>query len=252
MEKCMPLPGVSIVMTPRDRRRQLDVTLETIFAQNYPDLEIIIVEDRPTEAGLEAYCKRNGIKYDARRSPLEGWMNPAPLLNRGLLMATKEIVIFQNAEVKHERQDNIVNLVTPIIQAKIDQEPSLSTSALVRSLNKDGSVEQWFCHPCDGHRAGWFSPFCQAVSRAAVMRIQGFEEEFKSYGYEDDLFEFMLRYSGARLKYVENAISSHQWHERFSGDQRNGNSDIYKRIRQEIEIGIRPCVANWNKPWGNL
>jgi glycosyltransferase involved in cell wall biosynthesis len=246
------LPSVSIVMTPKDRRRQLDTTLETIFAQQYPDLEIIIVEDRPTEASLEAYCTRNKIKYAARRSRLEGWLNPAPLMNRGLLLATKEIVIFQNAEVKHERLDNIVNLVSPIAKAKLDQESPLSTCALVQSLNKDGSFEMWYTHNREGHRVGWISPFCQAIPRQSLLKIQGVEESFTKYGMEDDMLEFMLRYSGVQLRYVENTLCSHQWHERFSGDQNNGGPDIYKRIRTEIEIGARPCVANWNKSWGNL
>ena len=250
----MTLPGVSIVMTPRDRTRLLMVTLESIMRQNYSDLEIVIVEDRPSEASLGAYCARNKILYDARRSPLEGWMNPSPLMNRGLLMATKDIVIFQNAEVKHDTLTCIADLVAPIAQAKIDQEPPLSTSALVQALNKDGSVEQWFTHPREGHRAGWFSPFCQALWRTSALKIQGFEEEFcrGGYGFEDDMFEFMLRYSGVQLKYAEKALASHQWHIRFDGDQRNGNSDVYKRIRAEIEVGIRPCVANYNRPWGSL
>ena len=250
----MTLPGVSIIMTPRDRRPQLDVTLETIRAQEYPDLEIIIVEDRPSEASLEAYCKRNGVKYDVRRSKVEGWMNPAPLLNRGLLMAEKEIVLFQNGEVKHETKTCIADLVTPIIQAKLDHEPPMSTSAHVQSLNKDGSFDQWFVHSKIGHRAGWISPFCQALPRASAMKIQGFEEAFCAggYGFEDDMFEFMLRYSGVRIGCVKEAIASHQWHVRFDGDQRNGNEDIYKRIRREIEVGVRPCIANWGKEWGRI
>lgn len=248
------MPGVSIVMTPRDRKPQLMVTLDTIAAQEYPDLEIIIVEDRPSEASLEAHCKRNGMKYAARRSRIEGWMNPAPLLNHGLLMAEKEIVIFQNAEVKHERLDNIANLVAPIAQAKIDHEPPVSTFACTQSLNKDGSFEQWFVHPKEGHRAGWMSPFCQAISRDVAMKVQGFEEEFcrGGYGFEDDLWAFMLRYSGVRLSCFTNTLCSHQWHERFNGDQRNGNEDIYKRIRREVEVGIRPPVANLGKEWGRL
>lgn len=248
----MTLPGVSIIMTPRNRRGQLDVTLETIYAQNYPDLEIVIVEDRPSEASLSAYCTRNKIKYAARKSAVEGWLNPSPLLNHGLLMATKDIVIFQNAECKHETLTCIADLVMPIVQAQLDQEPVMSTSALVRSLTKSGEVEQWFTHPREGNRAGWISPFCQAVPRARALKIQGFEEEFKEYGFEDDLFEFMLRYSGTQLRYAEKTLVSHQYHERFEGDQRNSGPDIYKRIRTEIEIGIRPCVANYNRPWGNL
>lgn len=179
-------------------------------------------------------------------------MNPAPLMNRGIQMATKEIIIHQNAEVKHERLDNIVNLVKPIVQAKIDQEPPLSTCALVQSLNRDGSIEMWMTHPKEGHRAGWISPFCMAIPRASMLKIQGWEEEITKYGYEDDLGMFMLRYSGVRLTYASDTLCSHQWHPRFEGDQRNGGSDIYKRIRQEIEVGMRPCVANYNRPWGRL
>lgn len=248
------LPGVSIIMTPRNRTNLLMNTLDTVWAQNYPNLEIIVIEDRPSENSLGAYCVRNKIKYAARKSQVEGWMNPAPLLNRGLLMAEKEIVIFQNAEVRHDRLDNIKNLVMPIVQAKLDHEPPLSTFACTQSLAKDGSFEQWFVHPRDGNRAGWMSPFCQAISRDIAMKVQGFEEEFcrGGYGFEDDLWAFLLRYSGVQLRCPLNTLCSHQFHERFCGDQRNGNEDIYKRIRREVEVGIRPPIANWNKPWGNL
>ncbi|MGH7750947.1 MAG: glycosyltransferase family 2 protein, partial [Candidatus Dormibacteria bacterium] len=140
----MNLPGVSIVMTPKDRTPLLMNTLETIWVQEYPDLEIIVVEDRPTESSLEFFCKRKEIKYAARRLKIEGWMNPAPLLNHGLLQATKDIVIFQNAEVKYETITGIADLVMPIVKAKIDQEPVLSTSAIVQCLSKTGEFEQWF------------------------------------------------------------------------------------------------------------
>jgi len=250
----MTLPGVSIIMTPRNRTHLLRVTLASIEAQEYPDLEIIIVEDRPGEASLQLLCAQKKMKYAARKSPIEGWLNPAPLLNHGLLMASKEIVIFQNAEVRHETPTCIADLVAPIMQAKADQEPPLSTSAYVQSLNKNGEFEQWFVHSKEGHRAGWVSPFCQALLRESAMKIQGFEEEFcrGGYGFEDDLFEFMLRYSGVRIGCVDKTLVSHMYHTRFNGDQRNGNEDIYKRIRREIEVGVRPPVANWNRPWGNI
>lgn len=251
----MSQPGVSIIMTPKDRTRLFMQTYESIMAQNYPDLEIVIVEDRPTEASLEAFCKRNGIKYDHRKSQVESWLNPAPLLNRAISMATKEIFIIQNAECRHDTPTVIEDLVRPIITAKREQEPPLSTCACVRSLSKTGEFEQWLTHPREGNRAGWISYFCQAVSRASVLKIQGFEEEFcrGGYGYEDDMFEFMLRYSGVQLKYVESALVSHLWHPRFEGEQRNGNEEIYKRIRAEIEVGARPSVANYGKSsWGVL
>ena len=248
----MTLPGVSIIMTPCNRTHLLRVTLASIEAQEYPDLEVIIVEDRPGEASLQLLCAQKKMKYAARKSQVEGWMNPAPLLNHGLLLAEKEIVIFQNAEVRHDRIDNIVNLVTPIMQAKFDQEPPLSVFSQVQSLNKDGSVEQWFVHSKEGHRAGWMSPFCQAISRDVALKVQGFDQSFTKYGFEDDAWAFVLRYSGVRFICPTNTLCSHMWHPRFDGDQRNGGEDIYKQLRREIEVGIRPPVSNWNKSWGSL
>jgi glycosyltransferase involved in cell wall biosynthesis len=244
----MTLPGVSIVMTPRDRTRLLMVTLESITRQNYPDLEIIIVEDRPSDFTLGAYCARNKMKYAARKSPLEGWMNPAPLLNRGLQMATKEIVIFQNAECRHDSENCIEKLVTPIAES-VDW---LSTSACVQSLDKQGAFEQWYVHPNQGARAGWISPFCQAVPRAAAMKIQGFEEGFKGYGYEDDLFEFMLKSVGVRFSTILGTLVTHMWHPRYNGDQNNGNREYFKSFCAGIEVGAIQPAANLNKSWGNI
>lgn len=246
----MTLPGVSIVMTPRDRTRLLMVTLDSILKQDYPDLEIIIVEDRPSDFTLGAHCQRYKMKYAARKSPIEGWMNPAPLLNHGLKMATKDIVIFQNAECRHDSVNCIQELVRPITESA----GWLSTSACVQALDKQGAFEQWYVHPNQGARAGWISPFCQAVPRVAAMKIQGFEQEFckGGYGYEDDLFEFMLKSVGVRFSTILGTLVTHMWHPRYLGDQRNGNQEIYKRICQEIELGLRPPVANLNRQWGNI
>lgn len=248
----MGLPGVSIIMTPKDRKKQLDHTLETILAQNYPDLEIIIVEDRPAEAGVQAVCARNKFKYAARRSQMEGWVNPAPLLNHAIKMAEKEILLIQNAECCHDTPTVIEDLVAPIMSAKELGGPVTSTVALVRALNQDGSFEQWYSHPTIGSRARWISYFCQAVPRSAVLKIQGFEESFTGYGFEDDMFEFMLRSIGVDLRYATDALVTHQWHPKFTGDENNGGKERFKALCDEINIGIRPPIANWNKAWGHI
>lgn len=242
------MPGVSIIMTPHNRTNLLMATLDSIWAQNYPDLEIIVVEDRPSENSLGAFCARNKIQYAARKSPVEGWMNPAPLLNHGLKRATKDIVIFQNAECKHETPDCIQQLAEPIAASSIP----LSVSACVQLLKRDGSFDEWYVHPNQGGRAGWISPFCQALLRTSALKIQGFEEEFKNYGYEDDLFEFMLKETSVRLTTTLNATVSHMWHPKFGGDQRNTGESIYKRICCEIKVGERPPIANWRREWGNI
>jgi GT2 family glycosyltransferase len=239
--------SVSIIMTPFRRTNLLAVTLDTIFAQRYPNLQIVVVEDRPAEASTELLCLRHNIPYACRRGHDDGFANPAPLLNRGIQMATGDILLFQNAECKHEGTNVIERLV-----AEVDADPMVSAVPLVQSLGRTGKFEGWLMHPTDTERAGWMSYFCQAVRREPVIAMRGFDERYRGYGFEDDSFEFRLRKSGIKFKYVENALVSHQWHPRYvyTGVEKF-NEIVFQTDCARIEAG-GSVVANEGIEWGRL
>ena len=57
-----PLPTVSIVIPARNEERNLEQALESVLALDYPDLEIIVVNDRSTDgtgAILEKMAERD-------------------------------------------------------------------------------------------------------------------------------------------------------------------------------------------------
>lgn len=242
--------GVSIVMTPYNRTSLVRNTFESILRQNHSDLEVIVVEDRPTEASLEVECHRAGknFRYFARRSRQEGWMNPAVLLNFGIKQATKEILIIQNGEVKYETMNGIEELVRPI-----ETNAYLSTVPLVQALDKDGNFYDWYQHPTDQKRQGWISCFCQAVRRDRVMEIQGFDEVFNGYGCDDDIFEWRLRKSGVIFEYAKQVLVSHQWHQpyHYTGIEQENENILNELIRKTVS-SEKPNVANFEKNWGVL
>lgn len=239
--------SVSIIMTPWNRTQLLSNTLDTIFAQRYPNLQIIVVEDNPSEFSTEALCMKHGIEYAkrVRRGTENEWTNPAPLLNKGIQMAKGDILIFQNAECKHE------NNVIERLVAEVDADPMVSPVPLVQALHPDGSFKRWLMHPTDIERAGWISYFCQAVRREEVWKIQGFDEIFFRYGQEDDMFEFRLRHNGVKFKYVEEALVSHQWHKEYhyTGGEQAGE-DVRIAKQQAVLSGAEPNIANYGKVWG--
>ena len=57
-----PLPPVSVVIPARNEERNLEQALESVLALDYPDLEIIVVNDRSTDdtgAILEKMAERD-------------------------------------------------------------------------------------------------------------------------------------------------------------------------------------------------
>ena len=62
VEDDQPLPTVSIVIPARNEERNLEQALESVLALDYPDLEIIVVNDRSTDgtgAILEKMAERD-------------------------------------------------------------------------------------------------------------------------------------------------------------------------------------------------
>lgn len=240
--------SVSIIMTPWNRTALLANTLRSIQIQNYPALQIIVVEDNPGDASTESLCRENRIEYARRiRGQHNTWTNPAQLLNHGIRKATGDIIIFQNAECKYETRTGIADLIVPV-----EADPMLTAVPYVQALNPDGTFKEWYMHD-QGYRAGWISYFCQAIRRDAVMAIQGFDETYRGYGYEDDDFELRLIKHGVKSRYMPHVLVSHQWHPQFvyNGGEHD-REQIFFRNRNAIHAGTRPIVANLGTEWGKL
>jgi len=95
------LPRVSVVVAARDEEEDLPATLDDLLAQDYPDLEILVVEDHSAD--------RTGEVIDAR-APRVRRVNPPPLPNgwvgkswacwNGAEAASGEWLLFLDADVR--------------------------------------------------------------------------------------------------------------------------------------------------------
>ena len=99
-------PLVSVIVPARDEERAIRRTVTALLAQTYPALEVIVVDDRSTDATvailaeLAAGDPRLVIVHGDEPPP--GWLGKPSALHRGSLTARGELLLFMDADILYE------------------------------------------------------------------------------------------------------------------------------------------------------
>jgi hypothetical protein len=97
-------PRVSIIFSARDEEEKLPRALEAMLALNYPDFEIIAVNDRSSDRTgsiLDAAAQRDPrLKVVHIRELPRGWLGKPHGLQRGFEASTGEWLIFTDGDVR--------------------------------------------------------------------------------------------------------------------------------------------------------
>jgi glycosyltransferase involved in cell wall biosynthesis len=94
-------PFVSIIIPARDEARVIEQTVRAFLAQTYPNLEVIVVNDRSTDGTGEIL---RGL-FDDRLTiidgdePPPGWLGKPWALDQGSRIARGELLLFVDADV---------------------------------------------------------------------------------------------------------------------------------------------------------
>lgn len=98
-----PLPRLSVVVAARDESLAIEAALTSLLAQDYPDLEVIAVDDRSTDATgevLRSLSARDPRLVTIRVDALPpGWLGKNHALWRGAERATGEWLLFTDADI---------------------------------------------------------------------------------------------------------------------------------------------------------
>lgn len=115
-------PRVSIVVAACNEADRIEPAARTLLALDYPDLELILVNDRSTD-GTGAIIDR--LAADPRVRPLHitdlpaGWLGKVHALDRGLKASTGEYVLFTDADV-HFQPSVLRKTVAYMLEHQLD------------------------------------------------------------------------------------------------------------------------------------
>lgn len=95
-------PRVSVIVPARDEERAIERTVRALLAQTYPELELIVVNDRSVDRTGEILARFPGLVVVDNEEPPPGWLGKPWALHQGSLRATGELLLFVDADVIYE------------------------------------------------------------------------------------------------------------------------------------------------------
>ncbi|HET7711738.1 MAG TPA: glycosyltransferase family 2 protein [Thermoanaerobaculia bacterium] len=96
-------PRVSVIIPARDEERRIELTVRAFLSQTYEDFEVIVVNDRSTDATaaiLERIARQNErLVVVSGEEPPPGWLGKPWALHQGSRRATGELLLFVDADI---------------------------------------------------------------------------------------------------------------------------------------------------------
>jgi GT2 family glycosyltransferase len=216
-------PPISVIICTRDRPESLARCLDAVAQIEYPEFEVILVDNAPSSDATRRLAASHAVKYVEERIPGLDWAR-----NRGIATATHEIIAFTDDDVRVDRQwlrglarafsADSTGLVTGFVApGSLDTEAEqmfelfyggMGKGFASRTLNP-AAAEQWRLIATQHLGVG----ANMAVRRAALAQVGGFDTALDagtpSHGGGDlDLFHRVLL-AGWSAHYEPSAIV---WH----------------------------------------
>lgn len=179
---------VSIITVTYNSASTLEDTIRSVGLQNYPDIEYIIIDGGSTDSTLDIILKHDVVVTKWISEPDKGLYDA---MNKGINMATGDIVGIINSDDFYHRPDSISHMVNAFIEFKT--QCVYADLRFVNPDNLDKTVRYY--------RSGRFAPhkFRRGLMPAHPTFFT-YLENFKKYGlYKTDYkiaadFELLVRF----------------------------------------------------------
>ncbi len=174
------LPPISLVICTRDRTDLLKGALEAILAVDYPDREIIVIDNAPSNNNTAELVAGLPVRYVKEERPGLDWAR-----NRGIAEASHEIIAFTDDDVRPDRgwlRGIAAGFVDPEIMAVsgLVAPAELETEAQIQyEFGYGGMLQYLHCFKVDGTKLStqkllWTSNY--GVGANMAFRRQVFAE----------------------------------------------------------------------------
>src|SRR5215471_1023023 len=213
MPPATALPSLSIVIPARNEERDIAAAVRSHLAQDYPDFEVVVVEDRSTDATpriLDELAAGNPrLRIVPGEEPRPGWLGKPSALARGAAAARGEVLLFADADVRYDSRC-ASEAVRHLTRHRIDLlalVPRMEARGFWENVLMPNLLFLFYCGPAflaNRDRARWLAIGGGAgnlVRRSAYEAIGG-HAALKDSVIDDVKLALLLKHAGYRTQVV--------------------------------------------------
>jgi glycosyltransferase involved in cell wall biosynthesis len=265
-------PTCSIVISTYNWPEALELNLLSLARQSVLPDEILIADD-----GSEANTRQliDTMKERLRVPVIHLWhadegFRKTIIMNRAFMKASGDYIIQLDGDViphKHFVKDhlNFAEAGSFVAGTRVTTSKELA-SVLLKKKRTDISVWEKgtknflnglhfpaFAGLLESYRSGekniYYAKGCNmAFWKADLLKVNGYDESFTGWGYEDSDIAIRLYNAGVRKRYLKMAgIVFHLWHQEYSRDREKHNNELLRQTRENrktwIEKGMNQYKA---------
>lgn len=256
-------PDISVIIPVSGRFNYLARSLETLLRQHSLraalTAELIIVDNARTEElrtrtkqACSAALSRHGdarvhLKYIVAQHPNPQHRNAGYVRNCGLRLCSSTIVLMADADVLHvseslsqhwyyhSRCDDLL-----VFSYCRDCPADIPLGRLqLQAALRDMRFPLRMAHATD-----WFGSMCCSARRSRLWAVDGFEERFRRWGYEDYDLARRLRMKGITVIRDDGILTLHQQHASAAG------GGWLMKLYAGWRLLVRIQKANHGRKWG--
>jgi len=134
------LPSLSIIVAARNEEEQMETALTSLLHIDYPELEVIVVNDRSTDSSAEILVRMATIHPQLKSLTIdllpEGWLGKNHALWQGSKIAKGKLLLFTDADIVMA-PETLKKAVSLLEQQQIDHlavSPALKMPGLLLNL----------------------------------------------------------------------------------------------------------------------
>lgn len=163
------LPRLTLLVAARDEEENIEACIRSMFSQTYPNLEIICIDDRSSDATPDILrrlaVEDSRLKYVSVTSLPDGWFGKNNAMWRGAEMATGEWLCFTDADCVFESPHSLATSMRHALSVGAD---------FLSILPEHEAHTRWerIVQPaCSAVMMLWFNPI--SVNRGKVAYANG-------------------------------------------------------------------------------
>jgi hypothetical protein len=256
-----PVPGVSIVIAARDEERHIEAAVRAFMALDYPDYELIVVNDRSVDRTAEILAAL--AREDARLQLVtvtelpSGWLGKNHALQLGAGRARKELLLFADGDVVLEGR-SLLKAVALFQREKADDLtiapelllPSAPLALVINYIFMHGviALRPWKASDPTSSASAGIGAF--NLMRASVYEAVGRHERIRLRP-DDDLMLGKLIKRGGHRQIVATGIDEVriEWYRTLGEAARGFRKNSFAAVGYRLPIAVGAVVLNILAAW---